>query len=128
MNSPFVKNFEQLFQNIQSDIELDGNVSLYIASDKADSMFEKLLVQELVRTINNKQVRFLAVRNIVMKETYKEQKFFTKFVEQLETLKTPLMYHDVVNRRLIPFFQKKGYSLLEEKKYDENLISMYKIF
>ena len=128
MNSPFVKNFEQLFQNIQSDIELDGNVSLYIASDKADSMFEKLLVQELVRTINNKQVRFLAVRNIVMKETYKEQKFFTKFVEQLETLQIPLMYHDVVNRSLIPFFQKKGYSLLEEKKYEESLISMYKIF
>lgn len=128
MNSPFVKNFEQLFQNIQSDIELDGNVSLYIASDKADSIFEKLLVQELVRTINNKQVKFLAVRNIVMKETYKEQKFFTKFVEQLETLQTPLMYHDVVNRRLIPFFQKKGYSLLEEKKYEENLISVYKIF
>lgn len=128
MNSPFVKNFEQLFQNIQSDIELDGNVSLYIASDKADSMFEKLLVQELVRTINNKQVRFLAVRNIVMKETYKEQKFFTKFVEQLETLQIPLMYHDVVNRSLIPFFQKKGYSLLKEKKYEESLISMYKIF
>lgn len=126
MNNPFVKNFDYLFQYIECDIEKDNQVSLYIASDKADSIFEKVLVQELVRTIDNQEIKFIAIRNIELKEKYKSQKSFTKFVEQLETLNYPIMYHDIVNDKLKPFFEKKGYQIFKEKKYEQEVISMYK--
>lgn len=127
MSNPFVKNFDELFNNIKSDIENDGQVSLFIASDKADSIFEKVLVQELVRTINNKQIKFIAIRNIELKNQYKGQKSFTHFVEKLETLNYPVMYHDIVNNKLVPFFDKKEYKIFKEKKYEQEVLSRYKI-
>lgn len=128
MNSPFVINFDELFENIKSDIINDGYVSLYIAADKHDSMFEKLLVQELVRTINNQQIKFIAIREIKLKENYKSQKSFTHFVEKLETLHYPIMYHDIVNDKLIPFFDKLCYKIFKEKKYEHEVTSMIKLF
>lgn len=128
MNSPFVKNFDELLENIQNDILNDNGISLYIASDKGDSIFEKLLVQELVRNINNIPTKFIAIRDIKLKENYKSQKYFTHFVEKLESVQYPIMYHDIVNDKLIPFFNKLGYKIFKEKKYEHEVTSMIKLF
>jgi hypothetical protein len=127
MNYPFVKNFEELFANIMKDIKEDGYVSLYIADKSEESIFEKILVQELKRNVKGKEISFVGIRNIVLKPNFKSKKLFTKFVENLETLNVPLMFHDIINEKLIPFFNKKGYSLYKEKKYEQLVTSMYKI-
>lgn len=126
--SPFVKTFEQLLKNIQEDImELPNITSLYIAKDTPDSIFKELLVQCLKRTIQGKEVHFLAIRNIELKEEFKGKKQFTNFVTSLEKLPVPILYHDVVNDSLIPFFEKKGYKIFKETKNEHELISYYKL-
>lgn len=126
--NPFVKSFEQLLNHIQEDMkELPAITSLYIAKDTPDSIFKELLVQCLKRTINGREINFLAIRNVKLKEEYKGQKYFTHFVEALEKLPVPVLYHDVVNDKLIPFFEKCGYQILKEVKNEHELISFYKL-
>lgn len=127
MSHPFVKNFEELFLNICNDMKEEGHVSLYIADDSTKSIFEKVLVQELKRTIKGKEVSFIAIRNIVLKPEFKSQKLFTDFVEKLESLNSPIMFHDIVNEKLIPYFDKKGYHIFQDKKYEQIVTSMYKL-
>lgn len=127
MSHPFVKNFEQLFLNICNDMKEEGHVSLYIADDSEESIFEKVLVQELKRTIKGKEISFIAIRNIVLKPQFKSQKLFTEFVQKLESLNSPIMFHDIVNEKLIPYFEKKGYQIFQDKKYEQVVTSMYKL-
>lgn len=125
--NPFVKNFEQLLNNIQEDIkELPLITSLYIAKETPDSIFKELLVQCLKRTVKGKEIEFLAIRNVKLKEEYKGKKHFTNFVESLEKLPMPVLYHDVVNDKLIPFFENRKYQVLKETKNEHELISFYK--
>lgn len=127
MPNPFVKNFEQLFQNIEEDIRKEGIVSLYVAKDSKDSIFLELLVQPLEREVEGVQYKFLAVRNIKIKEEYKGQGLFNNFVQKLETLGIPILYHDVVNDKLPAFFMKKNYKALTEVKYDCEVVSYYNL-
>lgn len=127
MSHPFVKNFDELFLNIKNDVKEEGHVSLYIAEESEESIFEKVLVQELKRTIKGKEVSLIAIRNIILKPEFKSKNLFTEFVKNLESLNSPLIFHDIVNERLIPFFQKKGYQLFKEIKYEQSVISMYKL-
>ena len=64
---------------------------------------------------------------IVLKEQYKGKKLFTDFVQELESLKTPLLFHDIVNDKLIPFFGGRGYKMHKEKKYEQEVVSMYRL-
>lgn len=126
--NPFVKNLEELFMKIKQDIEQDSSIScLYIAKESEDSILEKLLVQPMYRNINGKDVKFLSIRNIKIKEKHKSKKFFTEFIDNIELLKVPILFHDIVNENLISFFSKRGYKFLKEKKYNSELISMYKL-
>lgn len=124
--NPFVKNLEELFFKIKQDIDQDSSIScLYIAKESDDSILEELLVQPLYRNINGKEITFLSIRNIKIKDEYKSRKLFTEFVDKIESLKIPILFHDIVNENLIPFFEKRGYKILKEKKYNNEIISMY---
>lgn len=125
MDNPFVKNFDDLLQAIAQDAQIT-EMSLYIASDKNDSIFEELLVQPLVREIEGVKIRFLSIRNIKLKDNYKSKKLFTNFVKQLENLYIPIMFHDVVNKKLVTFFERNNYYVLHERKYNASVVSYYK--
>lgn len=127
MRNVFVKNFEELFLNISDDIKKEGHVSLYLESKSKESIFEKLLIQELKRNIDGKDVILIAIRNIELKPEFKSKKLFTNFVKNLELLKSPIIFHDLINERLVKFLSEKKYLLLEEKKYGEIVRSMYKM-
>lgn len=127
-DNPFVKDFSQLLVNIEQDLKENSEItSFYIADDSANSVFHKLLVQPLERTIKSKKVKFLSIRVVELKEEFKSKGAFSNFVKNLESLNVPIIYHDIVNEKLIPFFQKRGYQLLNEEKNGERLISMYKL-
>ena len=91
------------------------------------SLFEKLLVQELIRDINGKDESFLAIRNIVLKENLRHQGLLTVFLSELEKLNVNIMFHDVVNNKLLNFLEKREYLHLFEVKSEHPINSLYKM-
>lgn len=127
MSNPFIRNFDELIINLKNDIESKES-SLYIAKDDENSMIKELLVQNLEREINDKKVSFIAIRNIVLKEEFKGKGYFSNFLIELENLKVNIMFHDVINSRLMIYLKSQNYHEYKEKKYEEEVISLYKVF
>jgi hypothetical protein len=135
-DNPFIGNFTELYEGIAYDVS-EKQSSLYIASDDENSIFLELLVQELKREVkvnsngnNNSQtqnVAFLAIRNVEIKPEFRGQKGFTQFVKNLESLNISVLFHDVVNDRLHDFFLSRGYQALHEKKYEQDVVSYYRL-
>jgi len=125
-DNPFVKNFDQLLSNIKQDVQ-NNEHSLYIADESNDSIFSKVLVQRLTREINGKEVHFVAIRDVDLKENYKGKKLFTAFFKELNSLNINLMFHDIINDKFYSFIEKQGYKIFKEEKYGEELISLYKL-
>ena len=126
MTNPFIKDFEHLFSSIREDIKNEGEIAgCYIADESG--IFDGLLVQPLIRSIASKDITLLGIRNIVLKEEYKSKGLFTQFVKNLEGLDIPVMYHDVVNERLVPYFHTRGYQIYKDYKYEQEIISFYRI-
>lgn len=127
MSNPFIRNFDELIINLKNDFESKES-SLYIAKDDENSMIKELLVQNLEREINGKKVSFIAIRNIVLKEEFKGKGYFSNFLIELENLRKNIMFHDVINNRLMIYLKSKNYHEYKEKKYEEEVISLYKVF
>lgn len=127
MSNPFIRDFDELVINLKNDIKSKES-SLYIAKDDENSMIKELLVQNLEREINGKKISFIAIRNIVLNEEFKGKGYFSKFLIELENLKVNIMFHDVINSRLMIYLKSKNYHEYKEKKYEEEVISLYKVF
>ncbi len=125
-NNPFVKNLDELLANIRNDVQ-NGQIGFYLANDSKNSVFEKLLVQELKREVNGQQVSFLAIRDVRLKEELRGNGYFKAFFEQLNELNIPLMFHDVLNERLQNFLLKHDYKIYKEVKNEQELTSCYKM-
>ena len=121
--SPFVKNFDELLIRIS---ESPDSV-LFINSNQEDCIFEELLIQSMVRFVNGQNIKFIAIRNIKLKQEFKNKGHFTKFIESLISLKRPLLIHDIVNGSLIDFFLKYNFGTLIDYKYDLKMLCMFKI-
>ncbi len=127
MSNPFIRDFDELIINLKNDIKSKES-SLYIAKDDENSMIKELLVQNLEREINGKKISFIAIRNIVLNEEFKGKGYFSKFLIELENLKVNIMFHDVINSRLMIYLKSQNYHEYKEKKYEEEVISLYKVF
>ncbi len=125
-DNPFVKNFDELLSNIKEDIQ-NNEYSLYIADEGSDSIFTKVLVQRLTREINGKEIHFIAIRDVDLKENYKGKKLFTKFFKELNGLNINLIFHDIINEKFFKFLEKHNYHIFKEEKYGEELVSLYKL-
>lgn len=122
--SPFVTNFKELLLKIQENLE-SGRIGIYLTKDSDNSIFEELLVQELIRTIDGESVSFLAIRNIVLVEPCRGLKLLSNFLEELEKLNVNIMFHDTINSNLQKFLNARGYIEFKEQKYEHALNSMY---
>ena len=121
--SPFVKNFDELLIRIS---ESPDSV-LFINSKQEDCIFEELLIQSMVRFVNGQSIKFIAIRNIKLKQEFKNKGHFTKFIESLILLKRPLLIHDIVNDSLIDFFLKYNFGTFIDCKHDLKMLCMFKI-
>lgn len=101
-------------------------IGFYIRKEEEDSIFEKLLIQELNRFVDGKKVSFWAIRDIKIKEEIRGNGSFKAFCKELNALNINLMFHDILNERFYNFFLKNGYKVFTETKYDQELISCYK--
>lgn len=125
-DNPFIKNFDSLLENIKNDIQ-GGESSLYIADESDESIFIKLLVQPLKREISGKEIAFIAIRDITLKENFRGQGHFRKFFKELNSFNINLMFHDMINEQLYEFLIQQGYEVYKETKYQEELVSCYKL-
>ena len=126
-NNPMVNSLSELLVNIEQDVR-NEHLGLYITDkNNQKSLFEKLLVQELVRDVDEKKTSFLAIRDIVLKESLRKNGLLTVFLDELEKLNVNIMFHDVVNNRLLAFLEKRGYLHLLEVKSEHQVISLYKL-
>lgn len=121
--NPFVKNFDELLIRIS---ESPDSV-LFINSNQEDCIFEELLIQSMVRFVNGQNVKFIAIRNVKLKQEFKNKGQFTKFIESLISLKRPLLIHDIVNDSLIDFFLKYNFGTFMDCKHDLKMLCMFKI-
>ena len=121
--NPFVKNFDELLIRIS---ESPDSV-LFINSNQEDCIFEELLIQSMVRFVNGQNVKFIAIRNVKLKQEFKNKGHFTKFIESLISLKRPLLIHDIVNDSLIDFFLKYNFGTFMDCKHDLKMLCMFKI-
>jgi hypothetical protein len=126
MNSPFVKNFDELLLNITTDIQ-NGDIGFYMADDSNESIFDHLLVQKLKRKIDNQEISFWSIRDIKLKEELKGKGTFKTFFKALNAMNINLMFHDVINDRFYSFLMNNGYKVYHEVKYDQELTSCYKL-
>ena len=51
-----------------------------------------------------------------------------KFPTIINSLKINIMFHDVINPRLMNFLKTKNFKEYKEKKYEDEVISLYKEF
>ena len=121
--NPFVKNFDELLIRISES----SDSILFINSNQEDCIFEELLIQSMVRFVNGQNVKFIAIRNVKLKQEFKNKGQFTKFIESLISLKRPLLIHDIVNDSLIDFFLKYNFGTFMDCKHDLKMLCMFKI-
>jgi hypothetical protein len=125
-NNPFIKNFDSLLEHIKSDIQ-SGESIFYVNDDSDESIFMKLLVQHLKREIDGEEIKFIAIRDITLKEEFKGNGHFRKFFKELNSLNINLIFHDIISDKLYEFLIKQGYEVFTEVKYEAELISCYKL-
>lgn len=125
--SPFVNSFKELIEKIRKDFLDEGSFGIYISRNDDSSIFEELLVQELIRNVDGQDVVFLALRNIVLKEQFKGHKLLSSFLSELEEMNCNIMFHDIINPKLYAFLEKRGYVIFQEEKYDHQIKSMIRM-
>lgn len=102
------------FLNIFEKIEIEDVRNFCITSSELKfiynvDLFEDLLIQGVSRNVNNKDIYFLGIKNIVLKKEYQSLNIFTKLIEILEIRKIPVFIDDIINYRLFSFFYNRGY-------------------
>jgi hypothetical protein len=125
-HNPFIKDFDSLLNNIKEDIK-SGESIFYVNDDSNESIFSKLLVQYLKREIDGQEIKFIAIRDIILKEESKGNGHFRKFFKELNSLNINLMFHDIISDKLYEFLIKQGYKVFNEVKYEAELTSCYKL-
>lgn len=90
-------------------------------------LFEDLLIQGVNRKINNENVYFIGIKNIVLKDEYRGMNILTTLIDSLETSKVPIFIDDIINHRLFSFFYQRGYINLKYNSSYGWKRCMYKI-
>ncbi len=72
-----------------------------------DTPVLELLITELVRKHEGEEITFLALRNIEVKEGFRNKGYASRVLERLAALKRPVMIDHILN----PWMEKKGRAL-----------------
>lgn len=89
--------------------------------------FQSLLIQNVKRNVNNKEISFLAIRDFKLLPDYQKQGIFSKVISIIESKKIPFIVDDIINPMLDIWLTKRDYISLETEKYSHIIKSRYKI-
>ncbi len=126
--NPLASNFEECLEKIKYSLKNKDTILIIDNSNDVACIFSELLIQTMKRNINNEEISFVAIRNVVLKPKYKSGGLFRNFICELEKLDTPILINDIVNENLKKFFIKKHYKEFIDYKNNEKIESAYKIF
>lgn len=100
------------------------DVCLIIVVNNED---EQVLIQEMKRVINNKEITFISLRNVYLKEENRNKGYFKKIVSFLESFNKPVMIHDVVSNVVEQYCRKREWKEFIDNKNGNKLLCFYKI-
>lgn len=96
----FARTTEEVFENITRDTTI-----LVAETD----VFDKLLIQDLVREVNGREIRFMALRNIVVKEKERNKGYFKKVVQTMLDTGRPVLLDDIINNNVYSMVKGLGF-------------------
>lgn len=128
--------------NVVNDIlkifkeKLEKNKALLIVDcmllESSQEYFDILLIQEITRKINNEEKKFLAIRDIAIKDQYQRKGLFKKILinldEECKKSKINFMLEDVLNKNLKQYLEKQNFNQIkiEHKAHYLPQINQYK--
>lgn len=92
-----------------------------------NSPFQSLLIQNVKRNLNNKEISFLAIRDFKLLPKFQNQGIFSKTIAIIESKEIPFIVDDIINPILDIWLTKRDYISLETEKYSHIIKSRYKI-
>lgn len=120
MSLCFVRDFSDLTEHISND-------PFGMFMDANDSIFDRLLIQPLVRNVNGSELKFIGIKIIELKSSCQGLGLFIHFLGELELVNLPIMFHDIINDRLYASLKQRGYVSFIEYKYNTKIKCLYKL-
>ena len=118
-----ITNQEQLI-NLLSNIKENEWENVFITG--CTEIFNKILIQPLIRVVENQTHTFLSVRVIEIQSEQQGKGYFKQIYQILSSYHLPLLFDNVVNHKLDQFLDKEGFKSLITEKYDCIIKSRYK--
>lgn len=106
----YLESDKDLWDLLESTTAEKFETNLFFVGKDMQGSVDTVLFQHLLRSIDGEDVSIPALRNILIKEEFRNQKIFSRLILSLEKFGKPFMVDDVVNHKVLdPFFKKRGY-------------------
>lgn len=119
----YLKNFQDFYTELET-ITKDNFGDFFMVS--RSEPFESLLIQRLIRPINQKEYTFLAIRDFKLNKHFQGKGIFTNTLGILERNQIPILIDDIINPKLEQWLMKRGYEPLKTSKYSQTINSRFK--
>lgn len=118
-----LKDYEELLTEIKKIDESNYKSTFLIGLDIYP--IKKILIQTLVRIVNNEEIHFIGIRDIEIYQKEKSKGTFKHIISIFENKNVPFIIDDIVNYKLDSYLEQKGYLKLTYTKYENKIISRY---
>lgn len=98
---------------------------ILVAKDTIE--IEELLIQDLKRTVNNKEYSFIALRNIKIREEYRSEGIFKQIINKLESLNKNIIIYDIVSDIILDYCKRDNYIEFIGIKNNQQIECRYKL-
>jgi len=120
----YLIDFNDFFISLEK-INSENFETFFMVSKNAP--FQSLLIQNVKRNLNNKEISFLAIRDFKLLPEFQNQGIFSKTIAIIESKEIPFIVDDIINPMLDIWLTKRDYISLETEKYSHIIKSRYKI-
>lgn len=120
----YLIDFNDFFISLEK-INSENFETFFMVSKNAP--FQSLLIQNVKRNLNNKEISFLAIRDFKLLPEFRNQGIFSKTIAIIESKEIPFIVDDIINPMLDIWLTKRDYISLETEKYSHIIKSRYKI-
>lgn len=118
-----LKDYEELLTEIKKIDESNYKSTFLIGLDIYP--IKKILIQTLVRIVDNEEIHFIGIRDIEIDEKEKSKGTFKHIISIFENKNVPFIVDDIINYKLDSYLEQKGYLKLTYTKYENEIISRY---
>jgi hypothetical protein len=121
----YYKNYHKLMRDMEQ-INFQNYMNFFAVWGGGEP-FKDLLIQCLIRDVDNHRIEFLAIRNIEVLPEYKNKGYFKRILSLLEHKDIPLYFDDVVSEKLNNYLTQRGYRQNTTEKNNHIIHSRFRI-